>query len=99
MRPPNRLKQQDVVLLLKLLVERGKPWRQLDLAADLGISQAEITHSLERLLLSGLVSEDKRAPQRLALLEFLIHGLKYVFPAQVGTYTRGVPTAHSMTPL
>ena len=32
---------------------------------------------------------------RLALLEFLEHGLRYVFPARPGNVKRGVPTAHS----
>jgi hypothetical protein len=31
--------------------------------------------------------------------EFLIHGLKYVFPAYPGALVRGVPTAHSAEPL
>ena len=34
-----------------------------------------------------------------ALIEFLIHGLKYVFPAQAGKMVKGVPTAHSAPPL
>ena len=34
-----------------------------------------------------------------ALEEFLIHGLKYVFPAEPGPLSRGVPTAHSAAPL
>ena len=36
---------------------------------------------------------------RRALEEFLVHGLKYVFPARRGPLARGVPTAHSAPPL
>ena len=34
-----------------------------------------------------------------ALLEFLVHGIKYVFPARPGLLLRGMPTAHSAPPL
>jgi hypothetical protein len=34
-----------------------------------------------------------------AVLEFLVHGLKYVFPAERGGLTRGMPTAHAASPL
>jgi len=28
-------------------------------------------------------------------MEFLEHGVRYVFPAEPGSLTRGVPTAHA----
>ena len=31
--------------------------------------------------------------------EFIIYGLKYVFPAQPGALVRGIPTAHSAYPI
>jgi hypothetical protein len=34
-----------------------------------------------------------------ALLEFLIHGVKYAFAASRGPVQRGMPTAHSAAPL
>ena len=33
------------------------------------------------------------------LLEFLEHGLRYVFPVKAGAIQRGMPTAHSAPPL
>ena len=45
--------------------------------------------------MSGLIDSEKRKIHRSAALEFLLYGLKYVFPAQMGTISRGVPTAHS----
>ena len=36
---------------------------------------------------------------RQAFLEFVEHGLKYVFPAIPGRIVRGMPTAHSASPL
>jgi hypothetical protein len=34
-----------------------------------------------------------------ALEEFLVHGVKYVFPAKRGEPTRGVPTSYAAQPL
>ncbi len=34
-----------------------------------------------------------------ALEEFLVHGVKYSFPAERGSLTRGVPTAYAAPPL
>ncbi|HTW30579.1 MAG TPA: hypothetical protein VMD76_02810 [Candidatus Sulfotelmatobacter sp.] len=38
-------------------------------------------------------------PQRGNLKEFLIHGVKYVFPVERGGPTRGIPTAEAAPPL
>ena len=38
-------------------------------------------------------------PSIAAVLEFLVHGLKYVFPPQRGELTRGVPTSYAAPPL
>jgi hypothetical protein len=38
-------------------------------------------------------------PNRTAIDEFLIHGLKYSIPAERGEPTRGVPTAYAASPL
>jgi hypothetical protein len=33
------------------------------------------------------------------LLEFLLHGIRYAFPAEKGAMTRGVPTGYAAPPL
>lgn len=38
-------------------------------------------------------------PNTTAILEFFVHGLKYVFPAKRGELTRGVPTSYAAPPL
>src|SRR5262249_9481900 len=48
---------------------------------------------------SGLVRLDTREPNRHALLEFIVHGVKYAFPAERGALTRGMRTAHGAAPL
>jgi len=41
----------------------------------------------------------KNRPNFSALEEFLLHGLKYVFPPERGELTRGVPTSYAAEPL
>jgi hypothetical protein len=38
-------------------------------------------------------------PNVSALEEFLVHGLKYAFPAERGEPTRGIPTSYAAEPL
>jgi len=38
-------------------------------------------------------------PNVTAILEFLVHGLKYAFPSKRGEVTRGMPTAYAAPPL
>ncbi len=88
------LKPQDVAILIKILARKpNSDWRQLDLAVELSLSQGEIAKALSRLNKAGLIN-DKRV-HRSAALEFIIHALKYVFPAEVGSLAVGVPTALS----
>lgn len=93
------LKPQDVVLLLKLIAQPEADVRILELAHSLGISSSEVSHGLGRLRDAALLAPDKRSPLRANALEFLVHGLKYVFPVKLGAIQRGVPTAHSAPPL
>jgi transcriptional regulator with XRE-family HTH domain len=98
MKEPKPMRPQDIVILLKILcTEEG--WRQTDIARALFMSQSEISEALHRSAASGLIDQGRRIIQRKALLEFLVHGLKYVFPARPGPIVRGVPTAHSAAPL
>jgi hypothetical protein len=70
-------------------------------ASDLGVSPSEVHGAIQRLrssrLLHGAALKDK--PNISALEEFLIHGLKYVFPAEHGEVTRGIPTSYAAEPL
>lgn len=70
-------------------------------AAELGLSASEVHGAIKRLqasrLLHGRAMDDK--PNVSALEEFLIHGLKYAFPAEHGAITRGVATSYAAEPL
>ena len=80
------LKEQDVLVLLKLLVTEDRSFTYSGLSRALDLSASE-------------VHAHKRTTKRKALLEFLVHGLKYVFVADRTGLTRGIPTAHAAPPL
>lgn len=68
---------------------------------ELSISSSEVHAALKRLVLSRLVSSDAdgNRPLLKAVEEFLVHGVKYAFPARRGEVTRGVPTSYAAPPL
>lgn len=67
------------------------------LEASLGISKSEVNASIKRSYQTGLAIQDRKSGYPKAnvrgLLEFIVHGLKYVFPAKPGAMVRGIPTA------
>ncbi len=89
------LKPQDIVVLLKLVVLRDAPWTIVSLAKSIHMSASEVHGALSRAANAGLYLPSKRKPNRAALLEFLAHGIRYVFAAERLGISRGVPTAHS----
>jgi hypothetical protein len=99
MRKHNGMRPQDILILLKLITLGEQPWRYYDVAQALHISQSEVAEGLHRCQQARLVAPNKRKVFRTSLLEFLVHGLKYVFPVQPGPITRGIATAHSAPPL
>jgi hypothetical protein len=92
---------QDVVVVLKLVGAQKHRPTYAQLAGDLFMSPSEVHASVRRAraakLLLGPELGDK--PNLQALEEFLIHGLRYAFPAEKGAMTRGLPTAHAAEPL
>jgi len=96
MRKHNGMRPQDIVILLKILSKDQTAWQMKDLAQELNISQSEISDSLNRSVMAGLVeAEKKKKVHRISLMEFLQYGLHYVFPAKPGTMVNGIYTAHS----
>ena len=87
------MRPQDVVVLLKIIALDGATWRYADLSRTLFISQSEVAEALQRCKQARLVDASKRKVYRSAFYEFLVHGLKYVFPVSPGSLVRGVPTA------
>lgn len=92
------LKPQDIVVLLKVYGLEGQ-WTYSALAKSLRMSSSEVHSALKRCEESGLYSTKRRKVLTEATEEFLVHGLKYVFPSKPGALVRGIPTAHSAHPL
>jgi hypothetical protein len=91
------LKPQDVVVLLKLSFpgERDKHTYS-ELGAELYLSASEVHASIRRATAARLITDaplGESNPIRLALSEFLVHGVPYAFPASFGSFTRGMPTS------
>jgi hypothetical protein len=99
MKKHNGMRPHDVVVLLKIASKRSASWMMKDLALELGISQSEVSESLNRSVYAGLIADNKKAVMKSALLEFLEFGLKYMYPQQLGAVVRGMPTAFSAPPL
>jgi hypothetical protein len=90
------MRPQDVVILLKIIALDRMDWNNKQLAEELYISQSEVTESLKRSGIAGLIDmEKKKKVFRQSLMEFLQYGLRFVFPVQPGTLVNGMPTAHS----
>lgn len=74
-----------------------EPYSVRSLEALLGISKTEINASINRSVSTGLAIKDRETgrpkPNRRNLHSFIVHGLKFVFPAKPGPMTRGIPTA------
>lgn len=103
--------QDVVLLLkiLSRLKEKVEP-SQSQLAVHLCMSASEVNAGIKRLGESHLLIHVQRSqtlpiqagsfqkkyfPVLKACEEFLISGVKYVFPAPLGEYTRGIPTSYA----
>lgn len=69
------------------------------LGAGLDVSKTEVSTSIRRSIDIGMAIKDRKSgypkANKKALLEFVVYGLKYVFPAKPAEIVRGVPTAFS----
>lgn len=93
------MRPQDIVILLKLIIDSEEEVRIKDLSSKLFISASEISESLHRSAIAGLLDPRSRKVDKEGFLKFLEYGLSYVFPAQLGSVMQGVFTAHSESSL
>jgi hypothetical protein len=92
------LRPLEIVVLLKLsLTEERPPYLQI--ANQLHLYPSEVYTSVKRSRASHFVQGPADRLNRTALLEFLLHGVRYAFPAEKGALTRGVPTGYAAAPL
>jgi hypothetical protein len=95
------MKPQDLLVTLYLVGRPAdSPAGFARLGKAVGLSHGEAHNACRRAAQSGLLLglQDLQV-NREALLEFLVHGVRYVFPAELGKPGRGVPTAYSTLPL
>ncbi|MDY6787590.1 MAG: hypothetical protein SVK54_05640 [candidate division WOR-3 bacterium] len=88
------MKSQDILIALKIIERDSEDWRIIDIAYNLKISQSEVHEGINRLHDSEIMHRRKHIVKN-NLAEFIIHGLKYCFPAIPGMKSRGIPTSHS----
>ena len=96
------LKPQDLLVLFKAAAHPRRRWTYAALAEALSMSSSEVHASVKRAVASGLAVVRGRgdwSPLRPALLEFAVHGVRYIWPAMPGPVKRGVPTAFGAEPL
>ncbi len=93
------MKPQDVVVLLKKITSQGRNLSYRAMAETLGMSVSCVSESMERCRKAQLVDRNKKYVNTLALQEFLVHGIAYVFPGEAGRVGRGVATYTSASPI
>ena len=96
------LNPQDLLVLLKAAAHPPQRWTYAALGAELALSASEAHASVKRAVACGLAVAPARGewlPLRPQLLEFMLHGVRYVWPATPGPVKRGVPTAFGAEPL
>lgn len=63
------------------------------------MSPSEVHAAIKRCTAVRLFDSNSMSPNKKALEEFLVHGIKYCFPPDRGEITRGVPTIFAAPPL
>lgn len=89
------LKPQDLVVTLKICVNRQRDFLLVELAAELLMPLSVVHGCIKRSEQARLLSRSAGSVRALrpAVEEFVIHGAKYAFPATLGPLTKGMPTA------
>ncbi|MFW6089570.1 MAG: hypothetical protein ACODAB_07445 [Gemmatimonadota bacterium] len=87
------MRPHDVCVALQLVLTPESDYRGL--AAKVGVSLGEAHNAVKRLQVAHLVLPHRLAVNRRNLLEYILYGVPYSFPGELGAETLGVPTAHS----
>ena len=90
---PSALKPHDVCVGLQLVLTPSAPFREI--AERTGLSLGEAHNSTKRLQASHLLLPHRREVNRRPFLDFLMHGVPYVYPGELGPETQGIPTGYS----
>ena len=95
------LKPQDIFVVLKIVAAGSQRPPYAHLASELQMSASEVHACVKRAAACHLLHgpDLKNRPNVTAVEEFVVHGLQYVFPAERGELTRGLPTSYAAKPL
>ena len=96
------LRPQDVVVLLRLALDRDAVPTYAALAAELGMTASEVHAAIERAVVAQLAIKQATGKAHVllpVLRQFLQQGARYCFPATRGSLTRGLPTGYAAAPL
>lgn len=88
------LKGQDIVVLASLIGARAVvPYQEISERAQISLSEAHA--AVKRLQLVALLNHERQVVRR-NVEEFLLHGIRYLFPMRlVGGWGKGLPTAYA----
>jgi hypothetical protein len=95
------LRPLDVVVSVMAAVLEEPRWTIAQMGGFLGMDNAQVFRAARNAAAAQLLISDRSAsktpyrPHRAALLELLVHGLKYTMVPARGQLTRGMPTAHA----
>ncbi|MBP8805723.1 MAG: hypothetical protein KBG48_10505 [Kofleriaceae bacterium] len=95
------LKPLDVVLAAMAATLEPAPWTIAAMADALGVSGSQVFLAAQRAGAVGFLFSERAGRRvlyrvhRAALVEFLTHGIRYVFVPERGRLTRGVATSHA----
>ena len=93
------MKGQDILVMLKLAAHPEERWPYSKLAEALKMSVSETHASVSRCVQANLYNQHSRSPKNSSLIEFLIHGVRYVFPVSPGPIVDGLYTSFAAPPL
>lgn len=93
------LKKKRIIEFNEIESHRDSLYTVRSLEKTTGISKTQISDSIKRCMDIGLAKKDRKygvlRANKKSLLEFIIYGVKFVFPARMGELTRGVATSFS----
>jgi hypothetical protein len=77
--------------------EQASRYTARGLAEELGVGKTEVNNAINRCIAVGMATLDRHTNRPKAnfkaLREFIVYGLKYVFPAAPAEIVRGIPTS------
>ncbi len=85
------LRPQEIFILIAIASRNVPDWTYDQLAHELEMAPSQVFKSLERAEVADLFVKDGRRVKKRNLLEFLVHGVRYAFPVNPGSMTRGIP--------